>query len=143
MVAVENRCPTRFCTIAGALAIGFGLAVLPARAQQIEPEADKILHSMAEYVAGLKAFTVNYDADSEVIDTEGQKLQYSASGSVALERPGKLRFSRKGTFVDAELTFDGKTISVYGKEGQCLRPARKPRPNNRRSCRRSSGCHRF
>ena len=128
MVAVESRFPTCFCTIAGALGIGFGLSVLPAHAQQIEPEADKILHSMADYVAGLKAFTVNYDTDSEVIDTEGQKLQYSASGSVALERPAKLHVSRKGTFVDAELTFDGKTVSIYGKKAKVYGQLESPGP---------------
>jgi hypothetical protein len=62
----------------------------PASAQQIDAEADEILHYMADYVAGLKAFTVSYDAQNEVVDTDGQKLQYSASGSVAVERPGRL-----------------------------------------------------
>ena len=42
---------------------------------------------MADYVAKLRTFTVNYETESEVVDMEGQKLQYSASGSVAIERP--------------------------------------------------------
>ena len=96
MIAVEIAAPRAFRTIVGACILALGMAAAPANAQQIEPEADKILHSMADYVAGLKTFTVNYDADSEVVDTEGQKLQYSASGSVAVERPGKLHVSRKG-----------------------------------------------
>ena len=116
MVTTSERGFSRGCAIAAVFAVTCGLAVSEANAQQIEPEADKILHAMADYVAGLKAFTVNYDTDSEVLDTEGQKLQYSASGSVALERPGKLHVSRKGTFIDAEMTFDGKTISIYGKK---------------------------
>jgi len=88
----------------------------PATAQAIEPEADKMLHGMTDYVAGLKAFTVDYDVDNEVVDTAGRKLQYSASGSLALERPGKLHLARKGAFVDAEVTFDGSTISILGKK---------------------------
>ena len=68
MVAVESHYLSRLCTIAGALAIGFGLAVPTAHAQQIEPEADKILHSMADYVAGLKSFTVNYEVETEVVE---------------------------------------------------------------------------
>src|SRR5262245_22490921 len=99
-----------------ALAVGFGLAVAPAAAQEIEPAADKLLHSMSDYLAGLKAFTADFDADDEVITTAGQKLQYSASGSVAVERPGKLHFTRKGAVMDADLTFDGKNISVWGKK---------------------------
>ncbi|SJM28446.1 DUF2092 domain-containing protein [Mesorhizobium delmotii] len=128
VITAENGCSAGFSVIAGALVIACGLAVSPASAQQIEPEADKILRSMADYVAGLKTFTVNYDADSEVVDTEGQKLQYSASGSVAIERPGKMHVSRKGTFVDAELTFDGKTISFYGKKANVYGQLESPGP---------------
>ena len=126
--AIERRFARPYWTIAGACALAFGLAGGPAYAQQIEPEADKILRAMADYVAGLKAFTVNYDADDEVVDMEGQKLQYSASGSVALERPGKLHVSRKGAFVDAELTFDGKTISIHGKEANVYGQLESPGP---------------
>ena len=108
--------------------LAFGLTATPTYAQQIEPEADKILHSMADYVAGLKSFTVNYEVETEVVDTDGQKLQYSASGSVAVERPGKLHVSRKGAFVDAELTFDGKTISIYGKKANVYGQLESPGP---------------
>jgi hypothetical protein len=126
--ALEHRRARHLWVIAGACTVGLGLGASPAVAQQIEPEADKILHSMADYVAGLKAFTVDYDADSEVVDTEGQKLQYSASGSVALERPGKLKVSRKGAFVDMELTFDGKTISIFGKKANVYGQLESPGP---------------
>ena len=128
MVAVESRHLSRLCTIAGALALGFGLAVPTAHAQQIEPEADRILHSMADYVAGLKSFTVNYDVETEVVEIDGQKLQYNGSGSVAVERPGKLRFTRKGAFVDAELTFDGKTISIYSRKANVYAQLESPGP---------------
>jgi hypothetical protein len=116
VVEVEIRFPARWCTVAGALALAVGLSAGPARAQQIEPEADKVLHAMAAYVGGLKTFTADYDVDDEVVDTKGQKLQYSASGSLAVERPGKLKVSRKGAFADVEMTFDGKTISILGKK---------------------------
>jgi Predicted periplasmic protein (DUF2092) len=116
------------CTIAGAFSIAIGLTATPTYAQPIEPEADKILHAMANYVAELKSFTVNYEAESEVVDVEAQKLQYSASGSVAVERPGKLHVSRKGTFIDAELTFDGKTISIYAKKANVYGQLETPGP---------------
>jgi hypothetical protein len=127
-VAALSPCSARRSAIAGACILAVGLIAAPANAQQIEAEADKILHAMADYVAGLKAFTVNYDADSEVVDTEGQKLQYSASGAVAVERPGKLHVSRKGAFVDAVLTFDGKTISIYGKKANAYGQLESPGP---------------
>jgi hypothetical protein len=128
MAAALNSCFARRSTIVGACIFALGLSVAPASAQQIDPEADKVLHSMADYVAGLKAFTVNYDADSEIVDTDGQKLQYSASGSVAIERPGKLKVSRKGAFAEAVLTFDGKTISIYGKKANVYGQLESPGP---------------
>ncbi len=128
MAAAINPCSARRSTIVGACILALGLTAAPASAQQIDPEADKILHSMADYVAGLKAFTVNYDAESEVVDTEGQKLQYSASGSVAIERPGKLKVSRKGAFADAVLTFDGKTISIYDEKANAYGQLESPGP---------------
>ena len=73
--------------IATAFSLAVGLMATATSAQPIEPEADMILHAMADYVAKLRTFTVNYETESEVVDMEGQKLQYSASGSVAIERP--------------------------------------------------------
>jgi hypothetical protein len=128
MVAVENRRPARLWLIAGAYAAVLGLAAGPASAQQIEPEADKILHAMSDYVAGLEAFTADYDVDNEIVDTAGQKLQYSASGSIAVERPGKLHAARKGSFADAELTFDGSTISIVGKKANVYAQIASPGP---------------
>lgn len=78
-----------------AVVFGFGVAVVPASAQGIEPDADKILRTMTSYLAGLKSFTADYDADSEVLDLAGQKLQYSASGTIAVERPGNLHVTRE------------------------------------------------
>lgn len=128
VVAALNPCSTRRSTIVGACTLALGLIAAPASAQQIDPAADKILHSMADYVAGLKAFTVNYDTDSEVVDIDGQKLQYSAAGSVTVERPGRLKVSRKGAFVDAVLTFDGKTISIYGDRANAYGQLESPGP---------------
>jgi hypothetical protein len=129
MAAAElNPCSARRSTIVGACILALGVIAAPANAQQVDPEADKILHSMADYVAGLKAFTVSYDAENEVVDTDGQKLQYSASGSVAVERPGGLKISRKGSFVDAVLTFDGKTISIYDEKANAYGQLESPGP---------------
>jgi hypothetical protein len=61
VIAALNPCTARRSAIVGACILALGLTAAPASAQQIDPEADKILHSMADYVAGLKAFTVSYD----------------------------------------------------------------------------------
>ncbi|MCV3210696.1 DUF2092 domain-containing protein, partial [Mesorhizobium sp. YC-39] len=50
-----------------------------------------------------------------IVDNAGQKIQFSASGTATISRPGKLFITRKGPYADAEISFDGKTVSVYGK----------------------------
>jgi hypothetical protein len=93
------------------------LSSAPAWAQsKIDADADQILRAMSTYLAGLKTFAVDYDVDQEIIDRNGQKLQYSASGTVTVVRPGKLHITRQGAFVDATLIFDGKTISLHGRD---------------------------
>jgi hypothetical protein len=83
---------------------------------------------MTSYLADLKTFTADYDVDNEVVDRAGQKLQYSASGAIAVERPGKLHITRRGAFVDGELIFDGKTISLYGKDANIYAQISSPGP---------------
>jgi len=81
----------------------------------IDPEAKKILHSMSDYLKGLPAFSVNIDIDNEVIDLAGQKLQISSSGAIVLDRPGNLYIDRHGAFADMELIFNGKSLTLHGK----------------------------
>lgn len=107
---------------------GLSLPFAQSWAQNIDPDADKILKSMTNYLADLKAFTAEYDVDNEVVDRAGQKLQYSASGTITVQRPGKLHITRRGAFVDGELTFDGKTISLYGKDANIYAQIESPGP---------------
>jgi hypothetical protein len=92
------------------------LAAGPATsAQGIAPEADKILQSMSSYLGGTKAFSMNADIDFEIITQNGQKLQLSSFATVVVERPAKFYISRRGVVADAEFIFDGKTLTLYGK----------------------------
>jgi len=80
-----------------------------------DPSADNILKSMSAYLGGLPAFSVNANVDNEVVDLTGQKLQFSSSVVIAAERPGKLYVSRQGAFVEMEIIFGGKTLTLNGK----------------------------
>lgn len=102
--------------LAASLALAGTLLAAPALSDDaIDADADKILRSMSAYLGGLKAFSMKADIDNEILTTDGQKLQLSSSASLVLERPGKFNFKRKGMFADAEINFDGKTLTVYGK----------------------------
>lgn len=89
-------------------------------------EATKILKTMSDYVISQKSFSAKFDADIEVITPQIQKIQFASSGEVLVERPGKLRVTRKGGYADVELVFDGKTVSVLGKHANAYAQADAP-----------------
>ena len=55
------------------------------------------------------------DVDHEILDLAGQKLQLSASEILTVERPGRLHVSRQGPIAEVELFFDGKVVTIHGK----------------------------
>jgi hypothetical protein len=79
-------------------------------------DAVEILKAMSDYIAGQKTLSVTFDSDVEVITSDLQKLQFTSSGQVQLSRPDKLRATRTGGYTDVEIVFDGKTLTVNGKD---------------------------
>ena len=78
-------------------------------------DAEKILKAMTDYVASQNVISATYDTDIEVITDGLQKIQFASSGQVLLSRPDKVRASRVGGYADVEMVFDGKTLTVLGK----------------------------
>jgi hypothetical protein len=78
-------------------------------------DAGKVLKAMTDYVTSQKVISVTYDSDIEVITNDLQKIQFASSGQMLLSRPDKIRASRTGGYADVDLVFDGKTLSVLGK----------------------------
>ena len=81
----------------------------------VEAGAKAMLKAMTEYVAAQKAISFDYDVSLEVVTRDDQKLTLAASGNVELARPDKVRASRSGGFADIETVFDGKTLTILGK----------------------------
>jgi hypothetical protein len=96
--------------IASALTAGAALG-----AEGIDPKAEGVLKSMSAYMATVKAFSVNTDIDFEILTKEHQKIQFSSFATAVVERPGRLHIERAGEFADSEIYFDGKTLTLYGK----------------------------
>lgn len=92
-----------------------GAAFVASAAWAEENEATKILKAMSDYVTSQKSFSVKFDSDIEVITPAVQKIQFTSSGEVLVDRPGRLRVTRKGGYADVELVFDGQTVSVLGR----------------------------
>ncbi len=96
------------------------LAVTLSATQSRAQDAEKIVRAMSDHLAGLKAISLTYDTDIEVITPDIQKLQFASSGQVLLSRPNKVRATRVGGYADVELAFDGNTLTMFGKNIDAL-----------------------
>jgi hypothetical protein len=81
-----------------------------------EAQAKSLLKAMSDYMASQNAISLDYDSNLEVVTKEDQKLALASSGSVTLSRPDKIRATRWGGFANVEMVFDGKTVSLLGKD---------------------------
>ncbi len=66
-------------------------------------------------MAAQKVISFQFETDLEIVTKDKQKLMLASSGNVTLNRPNKVRITRTGGFADVELTFDGKTLTMFGK----------------------------
>jgi hypothetical protein len=89
---------------------------MPSAHAQKDGDAVKTLKAMSDYVASQKTLSVTFDSDVEVITSDLQKIQFTSSGQVQLSRPDKLRATRTGGYTDVEVVFDGKTLTINGKD---------------------------
>lgn len=81
----------------------------------VSTEALKLVKAMTDYLAAQQHISFSYDAVLEVVTPSDQKLGLASSGAVTLSRPDKLHSTRSGGFVDVETVFDGKTLTILGK----------------------------
>jgi len=97
-----------------ALAMTVMASIPSARAD--EAQAKQLVKAMSDYMAAQQTISFDFDSSLEVITTDSQKVAFASSGAVTLNRPDKIRATRAGGFANAELVFDGKTVSLLGKE---------------------------
>jgi len=83
--------------------------------QAQENDAKSILKAMSDYVSSQQTIELTFDSDIEVITPQLEKIQFTNSGEALLSRPDKLRAHRVGGYADVMLAFDGKTVSIYGR----------------------------
>jgi hypothetical protein len=104
-----------FVCLVAAATLTLTLSFMPGANAQQGDDAAKILKAMSDYVTSQKTISMTYDSDIEVITTDLEKIQFTSSGQVLLSRPDKIRATRTGGYTDVEIVFDGKTLSVLGK----------------------------
>jgi hypothetical protein len=89
-------------------------------------DAARIFKAMSDYVANQSVVSLAFDSDIEVVTSELQKIQFTSSGQVLLNRPDKIRASRTGGYADLELVFDGQTVTALGKSLNLFAQANAP-----------------
>jgi hypothetical protein len=80
-----------------------------------EAQAKSLLKAMSDYLAAQKTISFEYDSNLDIVSTQQQKIGLASSGTMILERPDKLHATRTGGFANVEMVFDGKTLSLLGK----------------------------
>jgi hypothetical protein len=80
-----------------------------------EANAKSLLKAMSDYLAAQKAISFDYDSNLEIVSTQQQKIGLASSGTLTLTRPDKLHATRTGGFDNVEMVFDGKTLTLLGK----------------------------
>ena len=86
-----------------------------AHADDISDKALNLLRKSLEFVGQQDTLLMDFDSDIEVVTPEIEKVQFTSSGKMLLERPGNLYIARTGGYSDIELYLGEKTLTVFGK----------------------------
>ena len=95
---------------------GAGRPVVAASPKKgVDPEADKLLRQMADYLSGLQSFTVQNFAVDEMALKTGEKIQATSDSDIAVQRPNRIRNTQRGAGEGLGLWYDGKKMTVACK----------------------------
>jgi hypothetical protein len=106
----------KFALAALALALaapGLQAAEGQATANPVDPESIAALKRMGTYLQTLQRFELKSERTSEIVLSDGQKLQRSAEAQVQVRRPDKLRLTSWRDNRQKDLIYDGKTVTLY------------------------------
>ncbi len=88
---------------------------------ELSKEASDILTRMTEFISGASAFTIVADMEHEVLQRNGQRLEFGSHITASLRRPSQahVRFdNRDGD--NATIILDGDAISVFSTIGNAF-----------------------
>lgn len=91
------------------------MAVAPTASADVA-QAKSLFKAMSDYLGKQTRMSFDLDTSLEVVTTDQQKLSLTSSGSLTMVRPDKVRMVRRGGFADAELYFNGKTLSLFRRD---------------------------
>jgi hypothetical protein len=112
-IALLTACPTQ---AAGA----------PAKTDS-QVKAAGILKTMSQYLAGLTSFSCKSSNSFEVVQKNGQKIEFGETRQISLARPNHLRIEEVSSDGTNDLAlFDGKQITVLSADDKLYAQAPQP-----------------
>jgi hypothetical protein len=79
----------------------------------IDAQAREKLQTSLAFLAGQKRISVDTRNITEVVLASGQKIQFDGSALLTVQRPDKLRASRRGDLVDQDFFYDGVSLTLH------------------------------
>lgn len=90
-------------------------------------EAAALLDGMAKHLAGLQSFSVYFRAGYDVVQPNGQKIEFGETRRVQLGRPDRLRVEEVASDGTRDLAvFDGRSITVLDADAGVYAQAPQP-----------------
>lgn len=78
---------------------------------EIEPQADRILRAMGEYVGSAEEFRVQVDITYDTFSPRGQRIEYGGRADISVRRPDRLRVEYRGDERRNRVIYDGAAIT--------------------------------
>ncbi len=80
---------------------------------KIEPQADRILREMSEYLKTAREFTFHAEITYDDVRSSGQKIQYGGKSDISVRRPDRLSAKFDGDERKSRIFYDGKTFTIH------------------------------
>jgi hypothetical protein len=97
----------------GANAQTAGATAAQQSASAVDPASVQALKDMGAYLQTLKRFRVSVDLTGERVLADGQKLQHTATASLDVDRPSRIRAVMNSARSHRELFYDGAAVTLY------------------------------
>jgi len=93
--------------------------VIHAQPAGIDPQAEKLLRRMSDYLAGRQQFTLKAESTLEVVLTSGQSCSTTALRRLWCRVQQAARHRKE--ISPTRIFYDGKTLTLYNPRGELVR----------------------
>jgi hypothetical protein len=81
----------------------------------IDPNVDKILQQMCDYLKSAEQFRFTAQATFEKVSISGQKLEYGETVKASIRRPDRFYADIEGDLIDNRVWYNGKILTMLDK----------------------------